>query len=772
MHFLNYLAQLAQGKPQSLNLILKIWRQISKEECEKVLRDLDPVGKPWVELQLELKPEDMLPSGADYDRLDVARLERIATMQAVHARFETDPGKMPPSQAPLVVPGRSTLQGQHAPRVDVDGQPEADYLYDDMDEANLNSTASVQGLMNSAVEVLRAARESGDLAEGDYLDLVGLFLCGDGNPVSKMIDIHEAHPQVYANIKVFAGGFHVLMNALRHGFRLISPTLKAEVAAYRKTPASQEYLCSGAQIRQAFDESPEWAAAWMVCILDAMRASSRYAGKDVGPRDVEEYMLARANACPLFAVRLAGWTTQCAMFAMDEATRDTVDKPRGDFEAHVAHRRLLTLVFAATNGTEYAKILAHEIMDMLTESPMSRAARKEWVWIQWLPNGRSRPADMVVEEAIRRLRYYVGPDGHGTVNRIMRWTRLHEEIHAARHGNDHATDRIVREAGSVCSTAAYASAHAAFKRLGLCGTGADPVNSPLCVPDLRAGKARGATRNVPPATLVGADGRPMDGRAVLWPTGAEARLKQYYGHRYFGEPSPGTHLFQNWPMMAGDLGELAYTAMYKLTCTSLRAIKGDGKKGEAKCGVTGVKIFGNAELRRMLEEMRDAACINGEGGGHEGCGAGAATAPPQCACPLCMVQGADSSRAKDQIVLLLGTPDDPVRIKSKGKPELAEKLVVIRVAAGVKEIDREPYTAAADLEELDLGAKDVVAALRHRFYANETAQQDTPCPWPKYTWNQGGAVAPVPAPGNAGPGNATPNNTATVAAAFSSYLPQ
>ena len=307
---------------------------------------------------------------------------------------------------------------------------------------------------------------------------------------------------------------------------------------------------------------------------------------------------------------------------------------------------------------------------------------------------------------------YTDNGGHGTIDRVMRFTRLFDEITAARHEHGYATERVQRQSGSVCATAAYASAYNALLKSGICGHGTDAINSPITVPDLRK---RGATRTVAANTLVCIGGDPMDSRAVFWPGGAEARLIAYYDCQFFGGDALPVRHFQTWPMKKGDLGRLEYIHALTLTCTSPSKIKGD----ETKCPVNGTNVFSNTALQRMLSQMRDARCVSalaGPGGG----GAATAAEVAVCTCPLCEAPTGDSRHALSQIRALLGTPEKPISLSVK-KEILAERLVSIRLAAGVVEVGEAQFKDTSDLEQQACTA-DVRAALAHRLCTNETAR--------------------------------------------------
>ena len=256
VHFLNFLAQLSKGQSQALNLIMKTWRQVGKEDADAALKGLSSKGTPWEDLRETTEPKDLLPTKDAHDRLDAARLERIETMLCLNANMNTAPnGMLPPPD--MVLPGRDTLQ-EHTPAAGgttADAFEGAEYLIDDMAEENLNSLAAVQGLMNDALAVLQQARENGQLEADDYLELVGLFLCGDGNPVSKMIDLKGKYPELYKKLRTMAGGFHTYFNGLRNSCRLQTPTLEEEVNGHRRSAAAKAYLENGAQVRQVMDEA-------------------------------------------------------------------------------------------------------------------------------------------------------------------------------------------------------------------------------------------------------------------------------------------------------------------------------------------------------------------------------------------------------------------------------------------------------------------------------------------------------------------------------------
>lgn len=146
-----------------------------------------------------------------------------------------------------------------------------------------------------------------------------------------MIDLKAKFPDIYEKMNIATGGFHVLMNGLRHLTRLMSPTFVQEIKFYRTSEKSQVYLQEGAQIRQLEMEGPQHDAAFVLMSIKAMRQCEGYA--DAKATDVARYMHARAKACPAYAIRLAGWSGRSALNAMSNASRDTERKP--DYEQSV-----------------------------------------------------------------------------------------------------------------------------------------------------------------------------------------------------------------------------------------------------------------------------------------------------------------------------------------------------------------------------------------------------------------------------------------------------
>ena len=349
---------------------------------------------------------------------------------------------------------------------------------------------------------------------------------------------------------------------------------------------------------------------------------------------------------------------------------------------------------------------------MMTESEMKAAVRRRCVWIQRLTNGSTRFCDHFVEETIRTLRYYVGSDGHGTRAKLSRFLHLFKDITRARHGNEHRNTRVQRPPGSVLSTAAFTSACRAFKDSNLCGFGGK-IDSGITVPDRRPNAKRGSLRDVGCGTLVGIDGRAMHQRAVCWPVSAESRLTRYFDWRYFEGENPGTRLFSVWPIMVGDTGAVRDAELLQLSCMQKGVM--NPKKGSGPvCPVTGVGLYTILEITKMLVSMRDATCLQQQ--------SGATAAGEPCKCALCSYNAAipashpkaNPIKAEAQIRVQLGTAEKPESL-SKPKGDLVLRLISIRAAAGVKEVDTDSASAHVDLAKQST-SPEVTAALEHRLY--------------------------------------------------------
>ena len=82
VHFLNFLKQQSTGGgPSALNLILKIWRLVSEEDCNKHLDGLSNVDIPWSTVREDLTPKDLL-CGQRFKLLPVHCLD---VLHCVHA---------------------------------------------------------------------------------------------------------------------------------------------------------------------------------------------------------------------------------------------------------------------------------------------------------------------------------------------------------------------------------------------------------------------------------------------------------------------------------------------------------------------------------------------------------------------------------------------------------------------------------------------------------------------------------------------------------------
>ena len=66
--------------------------------------------------------------------------------------------------------------------------------------------------MNDTLKLLTNVLADGKLDDTDYLWLVGFFLCGDGNPALKMIQLKRANPRLCSKLNVINSHFHTGMS--------------------------------------------------------------------------------------------------------------------------------------------------------------------------------------------------------------------------------------------------------------------------------------------------------------------------------------------------------------------------------------------------------------------------------------------------------------------------------------------------------------------------------------------------------------------------------
>ena len=139
-----------------------------------------------------------------------------------------------------------------------------------------------------------------------------------------------------------------VMNAARMEARAMAGTLDTELDGARGSAAAKEYFKTGSDVDQNLEESWEMLAAFAVRCCEACISQMDVDEKStITAHDVEDYMDKRKSACPLFALRLAGWRNRVAICAMDDSPRNTTCHPRGDIDLCHRMQDLLTVTFAA-----------------------------------------------------------------------------------------------------------------------------------------------------------------------------------------------------------------------------------------------------------------------------------------------------------------------------------------------------------------------------------------------------------------------------------------
>ena len=429
--------------------------------------------------------------------------------------------------------------------------------------------------------------------------MTGGIMSSDGSPCLLLQNLIAGDPARYKHITALSGGFHHVKEAVTMMSRVVRQGHTRHVLqGYRDTDGAWAWFVSPGDPRQTIEETIQMEAAKTADQLDAFISDPEYYDpenpENFDAVDVIKRNQDRADVCPVAAESRMETRAATIMLAMEDSSRGECTEE--DFATYCACMLVFATMYAATNASNYVKLIVFERIQRLTESKLMRAVVRILGWCQKTAAGRYCFSDLWVElqNGVIRKRF----PNKGTASLIP---RLADYLHTIVHNHCVVNAGRVAQAprpGTLSVSRLFESARGKYRTSNIHGH--KGINTMLYVQD--PSKKKGTSIWVACNLMISLDGTQLSNAAMDWPAEGTRRLKQFLSKRYGTEEEQATELPSNLfavrPHLVGDQGELAHTEAMRKYTMSVHAMM------SCRCKETGETYFSTRQIAALLYKMK------------------------------------------------------------------------------------------------------------------------------------------------------------------------